>query len=157
MLVTTGTHFLDRMLWWFGMPRSCELADDSLGGPEANAVARFRFERDGASFEGSARFSKTVRLPAGFVMDTERGRVLLREGDGELIQLRAADHPTVESLLREADRADDGLDMFARQLQDFATAIRTGRDPLVGVSQGIECARLVEPLYADRQPLDQRG
>ncbi len=47
VLVVTGTHFLDRMLYWFGYPDGVEYQDDSLGGPEANVLARFRYAAAG--------------------------------------------------------------------------------------------------------------
>lgn len=152
VLVTTGTHFLDRMLHWFGPPSSCELLDDSLGGPEANAVARFRWQDGDRALRGSARFSKTVALPAGLVMETGRGVVMLREGESEPIRLWPADSPGVECLLRPSAPAPGG-GLFERQLADFLAACRERRAPAVPAADGVAGVCLVEELYAARSSL----
>ena len=41
VLAVTGTHFLDRMLYFWGYPDRVEYVDDSAGGPEANCSAQF--------------------------------------------------------------------------------------------------------------------
>ena len=151
VLVTTGTHFLDRMLYWFGPPASCELLDDSLGGPEANAVARFAWD-GGRALVGSARFSKTVTLPAGFVMETERGTVVLREGERETIRFWPAETPGVECALRPSEPGP-AAGLFERQLADFLDACRQGRAPAVSTADGVAGVRLVDELYAKRGPL----
>jgi len=68
VLVVTGTHFIDRMLYVLGYPDEATLEDDSLGGPEAHCAARFAYVRQGRRFEGATRYSKTVQLPAGLVI-----------------------------------------------------------------------------------------
>ena len=154
VLVTLGTHFLERMLHWFGQPESCELLDDSTGGPEANALARFSY----GGFAGSARFSRTVALRAGFVMQTQRGVVLLRESATEPIRFRPAELPDVEARL-EAEHAaatDSGGasgDVFALQLSNFVAACRGVHEPRVTLRDGIDAIRLVSDLYAHRTQL----
>jgi predicted dehydrogenase len=154
LLVTTGTHFLDRMLSWFGYPAELALADDSRGGPEANALASFRFA-SGGGFQGSVRLSRTVALTPGFVLRAERGTVLLRDGADALLRLRPADRPELECRLArgEATPAVEGDTMFRRQLEDFARACWGEGAPRVGVEQGIEAIRLVQDLYAQRTAL----
>jgi predicted dehydrogenase len=149
VLVVTGTHFLDRMLDWFGYPESVALEHDSRGGPEANAAATFEFGTDGP--RGIARFSKTVKLPGGFVMETEAGTVLLGDDAADPIRLRPADRPDVEIVIgpRDAEPAadEDTTALFRRQLEDFVAACRDGREPMVPARQGLESLRLIEQLY----------
>jgi predicted dehydrogenase len=68
VLVVNGSHLLDCLVYWFGVPRACACVDDACGGPEATAVCWFRYGDDGRSFEGEVRLSKTVDLPQGFVL-----------------------------------------------------------------------------------------
>ncbi len=157
VLVTTGTHFLDRMLCWFGYPSSCELLDDSLGGPEANAIARFGWKSGSGTLTGSARLSKTVSLPGGFVMETERGTVVLRDGETEPIRFLPRDQPELECQLRRPGAAPRSGDLFQLQLEDFLTACREGRAPAVPVAYGVAGVRLVDELYRSRGPLPAFG
>ena len=151
VLVTQGVHFLDRMLWWFGIPQETRLEDDSLGGPEANAVARFSYE----GFEGSARFSKTAALASGFAMDTERGIVTLREDREARIHFHSHEFPEIAQILDGPElSAGRGVsNVFQRQLRDFAQACQDGADPLIPIAQGLDVIRLVEDLYQHRTPL----
>src|SRR3989475_12590853 len=78
VLAISASHFLDRMLWFWGYPLDMTYLDDGSKGPEANCVAKFQFE---AGMHGTLRCSKTASLPGGLVLDTEMGRVGLTEAD----------------------------------------------------------------------------
>jgi predicted dehydrogenase len=155
VVVVTGTHFLDRMLFWFGYPDEVEYQDDSSGGPEANAQATFHYSSGDAPFEGRARFSKTVPLRNGFVMETDAGMVILRDDDQTPIILRPGAQLSLETIVQS--RGDPlvprGKKHFQLQLEDFVAACRTGGPPRVSVQQGLESLRLIEALYACRSPM----
>ena len=149
VLVTTGTHFIDRMLYWFGYPEEASLIDDAAGGPEANAEAHFAFRQ---GFTGIARFSKTVALPAGFVMETEMGLVILKDRADATIVVRPLDRPDVEMTIAGRSRVSGG-DEFVDQLEDFVRATRGESVPMVSGEQGVESLRLLEQLYNNRADL----
>jgi len=154
LLVTTGTHFLDRMLYWFGTPREVSLLDDSRGGPEANALATARFDGTLGAFEGRIRLSRTVALQPGFAMDTTRGTVLLRDGEHESLRFRPHEQPGLECALTRSGGARFGGDsMYQHQLDDFVGACLDGTTPMVPVEQGLDVVRLVEAFYTNRSPL----
>jgi predicted dehydrogenase len=148
VLIVTGTHFLDRMLYWFGYPDDFEYQDDSCGGPEANAYAVFRYTHDGSSFEGTVRFSKTVPLQEGFVMESEQGIVL--HGDG--IRLRRRGEPALEHRIQERSPTfgSTGKSIFQLQLEDFAEAVQHRRDPMCPARDALQSVRLIDALYARR-------
>lgn len=155
VLVTTGTHFLDRMLDWFGYPTASSLEDDSLGGPEANALARFQFTGEHGSFPGSARFSRTVRLAGGIALETDQGIATLREDPTSPVVFRRHASPGVAADLRPSGGVGDAekKNIFRLQLEDFAAAVRDNRPPLVTGRAGLASIRLVEALYANRREL----
>jgi predicted dehydrogenase len=155
VLVVTGTHFLDRMLHWFGYPDVMELRDDSLGGPEANAVATFRFPAgDGPPLSGVTRFSKSVALEAGLVLDTDAGMVVFPDRSDSSIVVRPHDTPGIETVVRTrcAGPPPAKSAEFIAQLEDFVQACRGGT-PEVSGEQGLLSLHLIESLYARRQPL----
>ena len=154
LLVDKGAHFLDRLLHWFGYPDTVELEDDSLGGPEANAVARFHYSRAPMSFEGSARFSKTVALPGGLVMESERGTLVVRDGATAPLLFRPRDSEDLELTIGPRQRpSEESMDVFRRQLADFIVACQEGRLPRVSARQGLESVRLLRDLYEHRTPM----
>jgi predicted dehydrogenase len=152
--MVTGTHFLDRMLHCFGYPARLEYRDDSRGGPEANACAVVRYESDAGPIEGRLRFSKTVNLASGFVMETETGIVLLPEGEHAELVVRPRTSPDVEAVLRRrGSKPPDRRKHHQLQLEDFVDAVRTKRAPRVPAREGLESLRLIEAFYAVRRPL----
>jgi predicted dehydrogenase len=156
VLVVTGTHFLDRMLYLWGYPDEASLEDDSLGGPEANCRATFVYARPEGRIDGTVRYSKTVRLPAGMVMETDRGYVLLGDGDGLGIVFREHGRPGIEQIIRPSGPSGYAKEnsVFQRQLEDFVSAVREQKRPMVNEVEGTESLRLLEQLYAHRRPAD---
>ena len=141
------------MLAWFGYPNTMQLQDDALGGPEANAIATFRFEHQ-PRLEGMARFSKTVGLPPGFVMETEAGRVVLSDSpDADITLHPSRQLPGLEIVVRRRAPATRPADPFGRQLENFVAAVRSNTPPMVTATQGLDSLRVIETLYAHRTPI----
>jgi predicted dehydrogenase len=155
-LVVTGTHFLDRMLHFWGYPDEALLEDDSRGGPEANCTARFRYSASGVPFGGVARYSKTARLPSGMVVETDRGYVILSDSDDAQIVFRSHAKPEIEVTVHRRGRPAPSPrpSVFQLQLEDFIDACRRYRPPRVDGRQGLESLRLLEQLYASRIGVD---
>jgi len=156
VLVATGSHFLDRMLYWFGWPDAFDYRDDSLGGPEANCVATFRFSSNGASSEGTVRLSKTTALPCGFVMATDRGTVILRDFPPDApLTYRPKEAPSLELVVgRTSASARPRKTVFQQQLENFVDACRGVGKPMVTGREAVASLRLIEGLYACRKPMD---
>jgi predicted dehydrogenase len=155
VLVVTGTHFLDRMLHFWGYPDSSRLADDSDGGAEANAIASFHYGRGSQPLEGMARYSKTTALPGGMVLETEAGIVTLADNDDADIELRPAANPDLRQVIREGSRKPAN-DVFLAQLEDFVQACREGIKPRITASEGLQSLRLLDDLYGNRTRLLDR-
>ncbi len=154
MLVVTATHFLDRMLAWFGYPDQVEYTDDAIDGPEANCWARFRFDQDGHELVGEIRLSKALALKGGVVLDTERGRVVLGESPHAPLVLIPAGHDDLRHELTSDSGSIGALSPGQAQLEDFVRACHGGPPPLVGAEQALQSMRLLEALYACRTPLE---
>lgn len=154
VLVVTATHFLDRMLAWFGYPDEFEYHDDSLGGPEANCWGRFGFQRSEGSIEGYMRLSKTLPIPGGIVFDTEAGLVRLAEPPASPIRFRPAGRADLEhQIAPTTDLETDRKAAGQVQLENFIAACAGPGEPLVDAVRGTESLKLIEALYACRQPI----
>ncbi|MCC7486342.1 MAG: Gfo/Idh/MocA family oxidoreductase [Burkholderiales bacterium] len=147
VLVVTGSHFIDRMLHFWGQPDHAGLTDDSEGGPEANCHAVFRWR---GGIEGHAFYSKTVVLPPVLLIETDRGLVVLEDNDDAEIVFRPRGEAAVDQVFRRRGRRGAQEDVFRLQIDDFARAHREGRAPLVDGAQGLASMHLIERLYAGR-------
>jgi predicted dehydrogenase len=153
VLGVTGSHFLDRMLWFWGYPAELQHYDDGVKGPEANCVSRFRYE---GPMHGTVRCSKTARLPGGLVLDTEAGRVIHADAEETGLILLPKENPDIRYVLQPRNyRPDPNHDNFRAQVIDFVTACRTGAGFGCNFAQGAESMRLIADLYSKRQPLAQ--
>ncbi|RIK73455.1 MAG: hypothetical protein DCC67_17895 [Planctomycetota bacterium] len=154
VLVVMGTHFLDRMLHWFGYPREAALVHDGAGGPEANAFASFRFDFGGRQLEGEARFSKMTAMTPVIAMDAEAGTVVLADHDRAQIRLFPHTEPGLAVVLQDRGASGDPGDIFQLQLADFVAACRGEREPMSPSASALESLRLLETLYAQAEPFD---
>ena len=154
VLLDQGAHLLDHLLWWLG-PCSVETyRDDAQGGVEGDADILLRTE---SGAHGIVELSRTRTLRNTCRIDGERGsvdvglfeplaRVALRlGGEGPALEGLVGD----EKFARRPYRA-----LFELQLDDFAEAIASGREPSVPGREGRRSVALIEQCYAARQPLE---
>jgi predicted dehydrogenase/nucleoside-diphosphate-sugar epimerase len=158
VMVVVGTHFLDRMLYWFGYPDDCRMVDDANGGPEAQCVLTVRYRNGGREFDGTIRLSKVFDLNPGLVIDAKKGRVTLGLGTAPLLY-RPHDNPILQIVLQPRGKPyfPHEIDNFQLQLEDFVAACRGEREPLIDGRQGLLSVRLIDELYSRRSRLDEPG
>lgn len=152
VLIDLGVHALDLVLWWLGDYESVTYFDDSHGGVEANSMLRLHL-KSGA--EGTIEISRLRKLRNTCIIEGERGilEVGLWTSNG-LLDLRLHDQDVV--LKGENLAANETWhDVFCRQLDDFADAVRTHREPLVPGREGKRSVDLVGTCYGSRQSLPE--
>jgi predicted dehydrogenase len=159
VLVVTGTHFLDRMLDVWGMPDEVALLDDATGGgPESHCEGRVRYTSGPfAPLEGVVRYSKSVALPSGLVLETERGTVMLRDGFDDRIVLFPRDQPSLRLDISESARTAFArmLSPSQRMLRNFVDACRQKRAPDVDGAQGLASLELLRRFYDNRRAMSE--
>jgi len=153
--VVSGTHFLDRAIWFFGYPPSVSFEDDSRGGPEANAIAHFDYSGE-KPLTGMARFSKTTALKTGLVVETDQGSIVLTELDDSPVIFHPKGQPHLSHVIEETETAEDASieDVFQRQLLNFISSSRGIDEPVCDAASGLESMKLIEQLYACRTQMD---
>ena len=155
ILVTAGTHYLDRMLYWFGEPTKVEFADDSYGGVEGSCKGRMQFV---GGLEGSFFFSKSIALKNKFLIQTERYVVELPASETERLTLFPRGSPGIRMEIGGC-AGNAGIDYSQHyhqvELEDFARCIRTGSRPVVDGMEGSRSVRLSDALYACRTQLPE--
>lgn len=154
VLVDTGAHTLDMLLWWLGDVLSFEYFDDNCGGVEADCEL-YLVMKNGS--RGIVELSRTRNL---------RNTAIIR---GEMATLEVGLHTNLVSLYpRGVDFRLSGpvtsvleyvpfeqslVDCLSMQLQDWLDAIRNGNSPCVPGTEGCRSVALIEACYAQRKPL----
>jgi len=154
VLVDTGAHTLDTLLWWLGDVASFEYFDDNNGGVEADCELRLEM-KSGA--RGIVKLSRTHNL---------RGTAVIR---GASVTLEVAPHSNqvkvrpkgisfeiVGQVLldsQQAQREQSYVDLLSASLADWVKAVRTGSFVTISGVEGLRSVALIEACYAQRQPL----
>lgn len=151
VLADFGVHVLDLLLVWLGEWDAIDYRDDAQGGLESDCELSLRMR---SGLEGIVEVSRTRNLRNTCIFEGERGSLEVGIWDPDpTITLRFGGQETPL-----AGRAGEARltfqDVFVRQIDDFAQAIREGREPFVPGREGRRSQELIEACYAARQPLE---
>jgi len=154
VLVDVGVHALDLLLWWLGDYTNVEYYDDAVGGVEADCEVHLRLQ---CGATGVVELSRTRNLRNSWVFRGERGTLEVEAGYKPLISLKTSTQDLVLTghATQEGSSDETVHDLFLRQLDDFADAIRNSREPFVPGQEGRRAVELIETCYRLRQPLKQ--
>lgn len=157
VLADFGVHVLDLLLWWLGDWADVEYRDDAMGGIESDCEMRLTL-RSGIS--GTVEISRTRNLANTCVFEGSRATLEVGVWDPDPeIRLSIANREVSLSghARREAPAEAPGLDftdVFVRQIDDFADAVRKRREPFVPGREGRRSLELIEACYERRKPLE---
>jgi len=154
VLIDTGAHTLDTLLWWLGDSASLEYFDDNYGGVEADCELRLVM-KCGAT--GIVKLSRTHNLRGTAIIRGTRAtlEVSLHSNQVKLRPTGMA-FDVVGHVLPDwpqAQREQSYVDLISAQLTDWLNAIRSGHSPAVPGVEGRRSVELIEACYAQRKPL----
>lgn len=154
VLLDTGAHTLDLLLWWLGDVEVLEYADDSYGGVEADCRIRLRLPGGG---EGTVELSRTRTLGQKARLQGSRGWLEVSLDERRLNTVAASDRNLLAASAGDlrGDRlpAQAFRDLFTEQIQDWIRAIRGENPPAVPGAEGARSVALIEACYERRQLL----
>ncbi len=154
VLTDYGVHVLDLLLYWLGNWETLRYRHDAEGGIESDCELEIAME---GGLAGFVEISRSRNLRNTCLLTGERGSlevgiwhpdppISLRHGPREL---------ALDGHARTAGAT--GLDFngaFLRSLDDFATAIQSGREPWVSGREGRRSVALIEACYAQATRLE---
>jgi predicted dehydrogenase len=165
LLWDIGSHVVDLLIWWLGVPHELACHDDAMGGTATNCQLELEW-LDGCTAE--VRMSREYNLRHGLVVESPSGVLACRDV-AEADVLRASDEaaaPGFEQRIpgSSAPAGRTFLDCFELQLQNVLAAVRGG-EPLwvpadavveeVGALAAAEAgSRLLESPWLSDQELD---
>lgn len=153
VLVDTGAHTLDTLLWWLGDARGVEYFDDNYGGVEADCLIRLELET-GAT--GIVELSRTRKLRNTLIVEGDRARLEVdwlrmrltpKTGDGQLDGMIKPTDPSHVQI-------NGYLEAMEASFNDWVAAIRRGGTPIASGAEGRRSVELIETCYRNRQPLE---
>jgi predicted dehydrogenase len=154
VLADAGAHALDLLAWWFGDGEVVSYRDDAMGGVEADCEVRLRLP---GGVEAFVELSRTRSMPNICVLTGTRGRLEVGTKTDSMVRIALGDGRIVMAAkpVEAGARPPASLvDLGRRQLEDFVSAIRHGREPYVTGRHGRGSVALIESCYPRRQPLE---
>jgi predicted dehydrogenase len=154
VLIDTGAHTLDCLLYLLGEVSAVEYFDDAEGGVDANCLIKLKYQ-DRA--QGVVELSRTRSLRNTGIIQGERGIVEIGLTSNTLKIIPSQQGLVLEGSAavntREPSRTLGYLDLITMQLEDFISAIREHRSPITDGESAKRSVKLMEACYCIRQPL----
>lgn len=151
VLADFGAHVLDLLLVWLGEWESIDYRDDARDGIESDCELHLRMR---SGVEGTVEISRTRNLRNTCIFEGSRATLEVGIWDPDpAIVLRLGNREVALTGHAGTSRITF-QDVFVRQIDDFAAAIRQGREPFVPGREGRRSLELIEACYAARRPLE---
>jgi predicted dehydrogenase len=151
VLMDTGAHVLDSMLWWLGDCTTESYEDDAHGGVEADCRAIVKTE-SGAS--GLISLSRLRDLRNTAIIHGKKASLEISMLNNEIKLTTADKRDELLGTARTAgtnERGQNTLDLFVRQLEEWFKAIRGEPSECVTGDEGRRSIELIESCYAQRR------
>ena len=125
LLWDIGSHVVDLLVWWLGVPQEVACRDDAMGGSATNCLLELEWP-DGCSAE--VRLSREYELPRGLVVERPAGALYCRDvAEGDVLRgSEEAAAPDFEEWIpgAAAPAGRTFQDCFELQLQNVLAAVR---------------------------------
>ena len=156
VLIDTGAHALDLVMWWLGDVSDVSYRDDAMGGVEANCELDLKM-KNGAT--GHVRLSRDWGMPNYCLIKAEKGWIRYTcdvtdsvewgfWGDGETLRTQIESYevfpPPSQNPL---------LNYFAAQVRNVVDAVRGRATVRVSGAEARKVVALIESCYASRAML----
>ncbi len=164
VLMDMGPHYFDQLLYLFDGPSQVlKYDDDSLGGIEANCVAKLRLTHFGSPVEGTVEISRTHAMPNEFVVKcrdgdlvippSDRYRVLIRKKDWHLQDSVHGSGTAEFSMAWDQEPETPWLKNFRDEIDDWFDAIEHKTQPKLSGESALPVMKLIDDCYSVRQAM----
>jgi predicted dehydrogenase len=156
VLIDTGSHTLDLLLWWLdGSVMNFDYKDDSYGGVEANCILELAMANEGKQISGRIELSRERKLRNSCKIFGSKGWLEFFPHDTENVQLHLIEGMKsnvmkTESLIQNAN----DLTYFGMQLLDFGCVCAGYKKPYVDGSLAYRGIKIIEDCYKNKKILE---
>lgn len=162
VLMDMGPHYFDQLLYLFDGPSEVvEYEDDSLGGIEANCVAKLRLTHSGSAVEGTVEISRTHEMTNEFIVKcrdgdlvippSDRYRVLIRKRDWHLQDSVHGSGTAEFSMAWDNEHETLWLKNYRDEIDDWFHAIENNTQPKLSGESALPVMKLIDDCYSVRR------
>lgn len=156
VLIDTGAHTLDLLLWWLGDYADVVYWDDAIGGVEANCRLELTLEN---GVTGTVELSRTRTLKNIYKIIGDKAIIEVSVGCAPHINFTFREssmsgHITAKDLAWLSDAEKTLLDYMVEQLTNFSESIRLNRQPFISGEEARRSIALIEQCYEVKQQME---
>ena len=154
VLIDTGAHTLDMLLWWLGNHAEVVYWDDAMGGVEANCRLELTLEN---GVTGTVELSRTRTLTNTYKIIGDKAIIEVSVGCVPHINFTFSGSSMSGDLGKRFNWLSDAgktlLDYMVEQLSDFSESILLNRKPFISGEEGRRSIALIERCYEVKQQM----
>ena len=148
VLMDTGPHVLDLLLWWLGEPLEFSYTDDNFGGVEASCTVKAKMKNGS---EGVVKISRLVPVDTMYVFQGTRGRLRAHPFSFDTLYITIDNIGESELTTTKGSRISS---YFEAQILNFIENIVRGVPLIVDGREGRRVVELIERCYQHRQQME---
>jgi len=154
VLIETGSHTIDRIIWWLGPNAKLKnYSDNSLGGIESDCHIEFTIELNGRTVPIDVTLSQIRNLDNRYTVYTENGWVQCpanNSSNGSFYDTRLISGDGGVGLSLSKDANEKFILFFQAQLKDFIKSIQENRQPINAAVTVVPTVELINNCYNSR-------
>ena len=155
VLMDTGAHVLDTVLWWFGDYESFDYFDDNMGGIEADCQIHLKMKN---GIKGFLDISRTRNLRNTIVIRGEKATLEVSLYTPQIsVQPAGLQQKVVGEVFRSQDielKSQSTAELFMAQLENWADAIQKKQQPMIPGEEARKSVELITACYQGRKQLE---
>ncbi|MDB5272149.1 MAG: oxidoreductase domain protein [Chitinophagaceae bacterium] len=150
VLMDTGVHMLDQLIYCMGVPETITYYDDNKGGVEADC--RLEVTMAG-NVKGKVAFSRIRKMRNSMILQFQYGRIEVGLNAHSELMVHFSNGIEIRNPLLQHGKVMTTKGAFIAQLNDFVTAIVSDTPCKVSGEEGIVSVKILEQCYAHRKSI----
>jgi predicted dehydrogenase len=153
VLIDTGPHIIDLLLWWLGDVNSFEYYDDALGGIEAECLVEINFAN---GVTGRGTLSRLRKLKNSIIISFEKAICEISTSPNQMLKIQIEGENDSFAIKGDINgNVQTVKDAFKDQLLNVYHGVLAGTVLRVDIADSYNCVRFIEQCYNKRKPITE--
>ena len=150
VLMDTGSHTLEQIIYHFGMPENIEYMDNKIDNIESDCFLKMQYQ----NYSGTLQLSRTIGLDCKIFIKFEKGNVVF-DVIGNKIELDCDDSLIPDTGIENFSHAGQSYDnLIAKQIIEWYNYIDGKKANIVSINEAHNVMKIIDYCYSNSKRLD---